>query len=388
MTSPRAAMSAAVSHSPAGRRCRARPRSPRPCRLDRPSCAALSIPRASPDTTLTPSRPSSCASPRAKRHAAALALRAPTIATIGCSSRSKPALHGHQRRRILQFGERARVKSLADRQEARAKRLDHRHLALAARDRIQSSGPARRRAAPSSGMASSAASALPKRSNNWRKAIGPMPGVRISRSRQQSLAHPWRGRRAAPPPRPAGEYCRDASRYQQPARPARETASMVTDHRRGHRRARRRRHPRHRRKHHSEQQRDPHPRIDRSHERGSRTTQDAEEGRHPLAATEAQPQPFEMPDQRRLPRREDSNPGPEALRQPPRRSALRRVERQDHRRRGLSTPCAGRWWRRYCPSPMPRMSPFPELRVSSSPNGIDPSKIGNDEGEEHRAGHP
>ena len=49
----------------------------------------LSIPRASPDTTTTPSSPKSCARPRANRQAAALALRAPTMATIGRSNRDR-----------------------------------------------------------------------------------------------------------------------------------------------------------------------------------------------------------------------------------------------------------------------------------------------------------
>ena len=49
--------------------------------LERPSWAAVSIPRARPDTTTRSRWPSSCARPRAKRQAAAEALRAPTIAT-------------------------------------------------------------------------------------------------------------------------------------------------------------------------------------------------------------------------------------------------------------------------------------------------------------------
>lgn len=46
-----------------------------------PTCAAVSIPRARPDTTVTPSAARSCASVRANRQAAADALRAPTIPT-------------------------------------------------------------------------------------------------------------------------------------------------------------------------------------------------------------------------------------------------------------------------------------------------------------------
>ena len=48
-----------------------------------PRCASVSMPRARPETTTASRRPSSCARPRAKRHAAAEALRAPTIATQG-----------------------------------------------------------------------------------------------------------------------------------------------------------------------------------------------------------------------------------------------------------------------------------------------------------------
>ena len=45
-----------------------------------PPCAAVSMPRASPEATTKPRWPSCAASPRAKRTAAADALRAPTIA--------------------------------------------------------------------------------------------------------------------------------------------------------------------------------------------------------------------------------------------------------------------------------------------------------------------
>ena len=46
-----------------------------------PTCAAVSMPRAKPETTVAPSAARSCARLRAKRQAAAEALRAPTIAT-------------------------------------------------------------------------------------------------------------------------------------------------------------------------------------------------------------------------------------------------------------------------------------------------------------------
>ena len=56
-----------------------------------PTCAAVSMPRARPETTVAPSLASCWARPRAKRQAAAEALRAPTIATTGRrSSSSEP----------------------------------------------------------------------------------------------------------------------------------------------------------------------------------------------------------------------------------------------------------------------------------------------------------
>ena len=54
-----------------------------------PSCAAVSIPRARPETIAAPASPSARASARAKRQAAAEALRAPTIATAGLSSSAR-----------------------------------------------------------------------------------------------------------------------------------------------------------------------------------------------------------------------------------------------------------------------------------------------------------
>jgi hypothetical protein len=56
-----------------------------------PTCAAVSIPRASPETMVAPASLSPIASWRAKRHAAAEALRAPTMAThVRSSSSSLP----------------------------------------------------------------------------------------------------------------------------------------------------------------------------------------------------------------------------------------------------------------------------------------------------------
>ena len=57
-----------------------------------PSCAAESMPRARPETTTTPRLAQRQASWRAKRQAAAEALRAPTIATAGRSSSARSPL--------------------------------------------------------------------------------------------------------------------------------------------------------------------------------------------------------------------------------------------------------------------------------------------------------
>ena len=122
-----------------------------------PSCAALSIPRARPETTTSPSRPRSCASPRAKRQAAAEALRAPTIATAGRSSRPRSPLADQQRRRVLELGQQARVEPLAKRQIARAELLDRARSRARHRPRstIRGALPPPRRAR--SGSAASAA---------------------------------------------------------------------------------------------------------------------------------------------------------------------------------------------------------------------------------------
>ena len=51
-----------------------------------PSCAAPSIPRASPETTVNPASVNPCPKSRASLTAAALALRAPTMATQGLAA--------------------------------------------------------------------------------------------------------------------------------------------------------------------------------------------------------------------------------------------------------------------------------------------------------------
>ena len=72
------------------------------------------MPRARPETTTAPAAPRPCASPRAKRHAAAEALRAPTIATAGRSSRPSWPLTDQQRRRVFDLGEQRRIEALAE----------------------------------------------------------------------------------------------------------------------------------------------------------------------------------------------------------------------------------------------------------------------------------
>ena len=59
-----------------------------------PSCAAASIPLASPDVTIYPPWPRSRARARAKRWPAALAMRAPTTATErACNRPASPKAH-------------------------------------------------------------------------------------------------------------------------------------------------------------------------------------------------------------------------------------------------------------------------------------------------------
>ena len=84
---------AAAPRSRADRRRRSRRRSPRSCRCRaRRHARPNRCPRASPETTTVPAAPSAWASGRAKRQAAAEALRAPTSATAILSSRARSPL--------------------------------------------------------------------------------------------------------------------------------------------------------------------------------------------------------------------------------------------------------------------------------------------------------
>ena len=85
-----------------------------------PRCAAASMPRARPETTTSPARPSPSARSRARRRPLAEALRAPTTATDRLVEQLGLAEHGQDRRRILDRGERARIERLAPADEPAA----------------------------------------------------------------------------------------------------------------------------------------------------------------------------------------------------------------------------------------------------------------------------
>ena len=68
-----------------------------------PSCAAPSIPRARPETTVNPASASPAAKSRASFTAAALALRAPTNATHGTEASASVPPAGKDRRRGIEF---------------------------------------------------------------------------------------------------------------------------------------------------------------------------------------------------------------------------------------------------------------------------------------------
>ena len=162
-----------------------------------------------------PSWPKSCASPRAKRQAAALALRAPTIATIGRSSSAEIALGGEQRRRIFQLGQRSRIKPLPQRPDSARRAFstasisrsalslaeNRGRLAAAAPRRGPESRPARRR------RCRSAAAAGDRRSGRC-PACGSAAAGRSDPAGHSSLCCP----RAVPRPGPGAGYFRDASR--------------------------------------------------------------------------------------------------------------------------------------------------------------------------------
>jgi len=171
-----------------------------------PSWAALSIPRASPETTTRSCWPRSWARPRAKRQAAADALRAPTIATAVRSSRLRLPLA------IISGG--ASSASASNRgyipcpsTKYLAPSFSTRAISRSASERSNSRGalPPPRRAR--SGTASRAAPALPNRRINCRKVTGPIPGVRTSLSRStRSSFKPWLSQCVARS-RPSGEGC-------------------------------------------------------------------------------------------------------------------------------------------------------------------------------------
>src|SRR5688572_11617056 len=92
-----------------------------------PSCAAPSIPRASPETTASPASASACAKSRASLTAAADALRAPTTAT-----------HGQDRGRAFDPAEKLGIAGHVVEQVARARRAHRADLVL---DGVARGGP-------------------------------------------------------------------------------------------------------------------------------------------------------------------------------------------------------------------------------------------------------
>ena len=155
-----------------------------------PSWAALSIPRARPDTTTRSRWPRSWARPRAKRHAAAEALRAPTIATaVGRAGRI--ALRDQQRRRILQLGQQSRIEALPERQPL-SRRASRPGRSRARRVRgCTVSAPCRRRAARDRALRP----APRRRCRSVRPAggyvTGPIPAVRTSLRRSTRSFDPY-----------------------------------------------------------------------------------------------------------------------------------------------------------------------------------------------------
>lgn len=90
-----------------------------------PSCAAVSMPRARPETTRNPCRSASSApNLRAKLRPFMLALRAPTMATAGRSNRCGLPEHHQQWWRIFYLCKKGGIAGFAATQEAGAESLD------------------------------------------------------------------------------------------------------------------------------------------------------------------------------------------------------------------------------------------------------------------------
>jgi hypothetical protein len=125
------------------------------------------MPRARPETTTAPASPSPCASWRAKRQAAADALRAPTIATVVRDSRWRWPLTIKRWRRRLQLRKQRRVFGRAEEQIFGAEAV-HALDFLFDLPRLAMRGARPPPRAARSGMAESARSAEPKRAMSWK----------------------------------------------------------------------------------------------------------------------------------------------------------------------------------------------------------------------------
>ena len=141
-----------------------------------PSCAAVSMPRASPETTTSPSPPRSCARPRAKRQAGGGGIAGPDHRHRGPVEQLEVTLARSATAARPRVQPAAPDKGLgrgpgSARRAGRRRRLAFGLVRLV----MRGAAPPPRRAR--SGKASSAASAPPKRCSNWRKVTGPDPGA-------------------------------------------------------------------------------------------------------------------------------------------------------------------------------------------------------------------
>ena len=186
-----------------------------------PSCAALSMPAPVRTRPRLLRCPRSCASPRAKRQAAALALRAPTMATIGrsssdsCPSRSGAAAH-------LRARPAARIEALTQHQVASASRSTA-SISRSALSCGKIAGSCRRHAGrdrewPPAPPARCRSEAAGDRRSDRSPACGSAAAGRPGQAAAQALPH------AAPSPRAAAGYSPDASR----SRAARSQAASET----------------------------------------------------------------------------------------------------------------------------------------------------------------
>ena len=192
-----------------------------------PSCAAASMPRASPETITRPPWPSSAASPRANRWPAAEATRAPTMATQGRSSsstRPRVQISGGGGSRAASACGKAGSQEASSRAPSAAPSASSLSTWASAGSFSPAARPPRR---ARSGRAASALAAVPNRWMSWSKVTGPTFSVRASLSQSRRSAsdssrvtpcrpqHSWTRRSAAPRPSAgggcwAGAGCRSA----------------------------------------------------------------------------------------------------------------------------------------------------------------------------------